>query len=96
MAHDHVNGDFTDFCVGQLYVKGSRIGFVTVSGMHNIEVPLEAVKEAKRNIVTGVQYQAFHITLKTGSNFNFAALNDSGLPVSPDEVIFMIMKAMRR
>lgn len=94
VAHDHVSGDFTDFCVGQLYVRGNRIGFTTRSGMHAFEVPLEAVKEAKRNAITGIEYQAFHITLRTGSNYNLAALNDAGLPVSPDEVIFMIMKAM--
>lgn len=94
VAHDHVSGDFTDYCVGQLYVRGNRIGFTTRSGMHAFEVPLEAVKEAKRNAITGIEYQAFHITLRTGSNYNLAALNDAGLPVSPDEVIFMIMKAM--
>jgi S1-C subfamily serine protease len=96
MAHDHVNGDFTDFCVGQLFVKAGRIGYVTRSGMHNFEVPVGAIKEAKRNLLTGVQYQAFHITLKTGTNYNLAALNDNGLPVSPDEVIYMIMQAMAR
>lgn len=96
VAHDHVSGDFKDFCVGQLYVKGNRLGFATRSGMHNFEVPVEAVKEAKRNVWAGSEYQAFHITLRTGTNYNLAALNDSGLPVSPDEVIFLIMKAMRR
>lgn len=94
VAHDHVSGDFTDFCVGQIYVRGNRIGFTTRSGMHAFEVPLEAVREAKRNAITGIEYQAFHVTLRTGSNYNFAALNDAGLPVSPDEVIFLIMKAM--
>lgn len=94
VAHDHVSGDFKDYCVGQLYVRGDRVGFTTRSGMHAFEVPLEAVREVKRNAVTGIAYQAFHLTLRTGSNFNFAALNDAGLPVSPDEVIFMIMKAM--
>lgn len=96
VAHDHVNGDFTDICVGQLYVRGDRIGFATRSGMHNFEVPLAAVREAKRNVITGVQYQAFHITLKTGTNYNFAALNDNGVPVSPDEILFLIMKAMQQ
>lgn len=94
VAHDHVSGDFTDVCVGQLYVRGGRIGFTTRSGMHAFEVPLGAVREAKRNAVTGIEYQAFHVTLRTGSNYNFAALNDSGLPVSPDEVIYMILKEM--
>jgi hypothetical protein len=96
VAHDHVSGDFSDFCVGQLYVKGGRIGFTTQSGMHAFEVPIEAVRRAQRNVVTGAQYQAFHVNLRTGANYNFSVLNDQGLPTSPDEVIFLIMKAMKR
>jgi len=96
VAHDHVSGDFTDICVGQLYVKGGRLGFTTRSGMHAFEVPIEAVRRAQRNVVTGAQYQAFHVNLRTGANYNFSVLNDQGLPISPDEVIFLIMKAMKR
>ncbi len=94
VAHDHVSGDFTDFCVGQLYYQNGRLGFRTLSGMHAFEVPIEAVNRTRRNAITGIEYQAFHVNLKTGANYNFAALNDAGLPVSPDEVIFLIMKAM--
>ncbi len=95
VAHDHVSGDFSDVCLGQLYVKGGRIGFTTQSGMHAFEVPVEAVRRAQRNVVTGAQYQAFHVNLRTGANYNFSVLNDQGLPISPDEVIFLIMKAMK-
>lgn len=94
VAHDHVSGDFKEFCVGQLYYQNGRLGFRTFSGMHAFEVPIEAVNRSRRNAITGIEYQAFHVNLKTGANYNFAALNDAGLPVAPDEVIFLIMKAM--
>lgn len=95
VAHDHLYGSFNDKCGGQLYVKNGRIGFATPGKVHDFEVPIDAIKEVKRNESVGALYQAFHVKLKTGANYNFAALNDSGQPISPDEVIYTIMRAMQ-
>lgn len=94
-AHDHKSGDFSEFCLGRIYVRGDLVGYATPDGTHNWEMPLDGVKEVKKNLISGARYQAFHITLKTGSNYNFAIL-DEGTPIAPDAVIFRLMQAMQK
>lgn len=94
VAHDHVGGNFEDICFGRLYVGADRVGYATESGLHNWEVPLEAVKEVKKNVFSGAKYQAFHITLKTGSNYNLVVVDEDQDPIAPDEVIFLLLKSL--
>ena len=94
-AHDHQSGDFSQFCLGRLYVRGDLVGYATPDGTHNWEVPFGAVKEIKKNLFAGSQHQAFHITLKTGSNYNLVIL-DEATPIAPDAVIFRLMEALQR
>ncbi len=94
-AHDHKSGDFSDFCVGRIYVRGNLVGYATPSDTHNWEIPLNGVREVKKNVLSGVKYQAFHVTLKTGSNYNLAILDES-MPIAPDAVIFRLMQAIQK
>jgi hypothetical protein len=94
-AHDHGSGEFTTFCVGRIYVRGALVGYATPDGTHNWELPLAGVKEVKKNLFSGMKYQAFHVTLKTGSNYNLAIV-DEGTPIAPDAVIFRLIEAMQR
>ena len=64
--------------------------------MHTFEIPLNSVKEAKRNAVYLVALGAFHIRLKKGANYNFLAINRQGLYQPPDPILTAIENAMGR
>jgi hypothetical protein len=91
VAHDH--GDtFSTFCLGRLYVTPQAIGYTNDAGIHNWEVPLDAVREVAKNAVYGVDKNAFHIRLTTNTNYNLVALNDQLQYVAPDMIILQVLK----
>jgi S1-C subfamily serine protease len=92
VAHDH--GDtFSTFCLGRLYLTTQAIGYANDTGIHNWEVPLEAVREVAKNAVYGADKNAFHIRLLTNTNYNLVAVNDQLQYVAPDMIILQVLKA---
>jgi hypothetical protein len=92
-AHDHGrNGQ--DYCVGVMSIGNGMIYYKADNGIHNFEIPLNTVREARRNTVYLVGYGAFHIRTNKGSNFNFAALNEQGQIQPPDAILTAIDNAM--
>lgn len=94
VAHDH--GDvFSTFCLGKLYVTPEVIGFTNDVGVHNWEVPLDAIKEIAKNGVYGADKNAFHVRLTTNTNYNLVAVNDQLNYLAPDMLILQIQKVQK-
>ncbi len=94
VAHDHgKNGQ--DYCVGVMAIGNGMIFYKADNGVHNFQIPLNQVKEVRKNAVYLAQYYAFHIRMKRGNiNYNFAAINQQTQPVSPDALLTAIYNAM--
>jgi hypothetical protein len=91
VAHDHGQSGQA-YCTGVLaigngviYYKGVRS--TGVGGVHNYEIILETVKEARRNTVYLMALGAFHIRTRKGTNYNFVVVNDQGQFQPPDQVL---------
>ena len=93
VAHDHGRSG-QDYCVGVMSIGNGMIIYKADNGIHNFEIPLNSVKEVRRNTVYLVGYGAFHIHTKRGSNFNFAAINAQNQPQPPDAILTAIDAAM--
>ncbi len=92
VAHDHgQNGQ--NYCVGVMSIGNGVIYYKSDNGIHTFEIPLNSVKEARRNTVYLVAYEAFHIRTKH-MNYNFAALDQQGQHQPPDAVLTAIDNAM--
>ena len=83
-----------NYCVGILTITDTTISYQGTRSPHSFEIPLEAIEEAKKNDFYGAELSAFHIKLKTKSNYNFVAGNEDGEPISPDPLLFAIQKAL--
>jgi hypothetical protein len=95
VMHDHNKGG-SDYCVGVMSIGNGMIFYLSTNGMHTFEIPLNSVKEAKRNAVYLLALGAFHIRLKKGTNYNFVALNRQGQYQPPDPILTAIENAMGR
>jgi hypothetical protein len=95
VAHDHGQSGQT-YCVGVMAVGNGMIVYKSDNGVHTFEIPLDTIKEARRNPLYLVGYGAFHIKTKHGTNYNFVALNGMGQYQSPDAVLTAIDNAMGR
>jgi hypothetical protein len=98
VAHDHGQAG-KQYCVGVMSIGNGMIyykGTKGTNGVHNFEIPLNSVREARRNAVYLVAFGAFHINTKKGSNFNFVALNQQLQFQPPDAVLTAIDSAMGR
>lgn len=96
VAHDHVSGEFTDFCVGLLLVKGTLVGFSTPSGLHDWTAEAATIEEARKNRLNGLKYFAFHIRLANGANYNLAVLDEQGRAIPPDTVLELLGRIVPR
>jgi hypothetical protein len=99
VGHDHgPNGQGgNNYCVGTMSIGNGMISYQGqkgTNGVHNFEIPLSTVREAKRNNVYLSQIGAFHIRTKKNTNFNFVALNQQGQYQPPDTVLTAIDNAM--
>jgi hypothetical protein len=94
VAHDHGNV-FDTFCLGKLYVTGTVLGYTNDVGVHNWEVPLDAIKEIAKNGVYGADKQAFHVRLVTNTNYNMVAVNDQLQFVGSDMLILQVLKLVK-
>ncbi len=94
VAHDHGKSG-TDYCVGVMAIGNGMVYYKADNGVHNFQIPLNQVKEVKKNDIYLAQYYAFHIRMKRGNiNYNFAAINQQTQPVPPDAVLTAIYNAM--
>ncbi len=93
VAHDHGQSG-QNYCVGIMSIGNGMIVYKSNNGIHNFEIPLNTVREAKRNAVYLAAMGVFHIKLAKGTNYNFAALNQQGQPQAPDAILTAIDQAM--
>lgn len=94
VAHDH--GDvFATFCLGKLYVTANLLGYHNDVGVHNWEVPLDAVREVAKNSVYGADKQAFHVRLVTNTNYNLVAVNDQLQFMGSDMLVLQILRLIK-
>jgi len=73
-----------------IYYQGTK----GTNGVHNFEIPLNSIKDVRRNNVYLVALGAFHIHTKKGTNFNFVALDQQAKPTAPDAVLTAIDTAL--
>jgi hypothetical protein len=95
VAHDHGQSG-KEYCVGVMSVGNGMIyyqGTKGTNGVHTFEIPLNTIKEARRNTVYLVAMGAFHIRTRRGTNYNFVALNPQGHYEPPDPVLEAIDSA---
>jgi len=98
VAHDHGQSGKV-YCTGILAVGNGMIYYKGTnsssgpSGLHNYEIPLDTVREARKNTVYLVAIGAFHIRTKRGTNYNFVVLNKQGQYQPPDQVLDAIDNA---
>ncbi|MGE3273984.1 MAG: S1C family serine protease [Vicinamibacterales bacterium] len=96
VAHDHVSGEFSDYCVGLLLVKGTQVGFATPSGLHDWSAEAATIEEARKNRLNGLKHYAFHIRLSNGANYNFAVLDEQGMAIPADTVLELLGRIVRK
>jgi len=82
VRHDHGSGALTTveerwrFCEGILYVFQDRLKFEVTGtkdgAKHEFEAAFADIKEVKANRMPLIRYEAFHIRLNSGQNYNFA------------------------
>jgi hypothetical protein len=92
VAHDHGQSG-KEYCTGVMTIGNGMIyykGVKGTNGVHNFEIPLNSVKEARRNAVYLVNLGAFHIRLRKGTNYNFVVINQQGQFVAPDTLLTAI------
>jgi|GEM_PF-974545 len=89
VAHSHGGFNFDQKCTGTLTVGKTRIQFVPDSGSHAFDVPMEDVKEIKKN--SGFwSVPSFHIRLKNGENYNLARFTSDNRVVSSVDILGQI------
>jgi hypothetical protein len=94
VAHDHGRNG-SDYCVGVMTIGNGKIYYRADNGIHNFEISVNSIKEARRNAVYLVAYLAFHIRMKKGNlNYNFAVVNQQNQPQPPDAALTAIWNAM--
>lgn len=95
VAHDHGRSG-QDYCVGVMAIGKGMIYYKSDNGVHTFEIPLNTLREVRRNAGYLVGYGAFHIRTKQGSNYNFVALNQQNQYQPPDAILTAITNAMGR
>jgi len=95
VVHDHGIGMLAAYCIGTLYVSQDMVTFVaeksTDGRMDRFQIKKSDIREAKKNRVplgqNQVRFEAFHIRMQNGVNFNFARIDSEGRGLSPDDVL---------
>ncbi len=98
VAHDHGQSG-RDYCTGILTVGNGMIYYKGVrssngsAAPHQYSIPLESIREDRRNTVYLEAIGAFHIRTKRGTNYNFVVINAQGQYLPPDQVLDAIDNA---
>ena len=100
VAHDH-GQNAQNYCTGVMTIGNGMIIYRGIKGsagnnIHSYQIPLDSIREVRRNSVYLLALGAFHIRTKKNSNFNFVALDQNGKPGPPDAVLTAIDAAMGR
>ncbi len=91
VAHDHGQSG-KDYCTGVLTVGNGVISYRGLrssngGAVHNYQIPIDTIREARRNTVYLVAIGAFHIRTKHGTNYNFVVINQQGQYLPPDQLL---------
>lgn len=98
VAHDHGQSG-RDYCAGSMSIGNGMVyykGIRSTTGpgdVHTFQIPLDTIREARRNAVYLVAIGAFHIRTHHGTNYNFVVINTQGQYVAPDELLDAIDNA---
>jgi hypothetical protein len=98
VAHDHGQSG-KEYCAGVMSIGNGMVYYKGVkstsgpSGIHNYQIPLDTIKEARRNGVYLEAIGAFHIRTRHGTNYNFVVLNAQGQFQPPDQLLDAIENA---
>lgn len=95
VAHDH-GPPAPNFCVGWMLVGNGMVAYRSANGIHWFQAQLSDVKEARKNALYLAAIGGFHISLRNGATFNFAAMNSYGQYEPPDALLAAIQQAMGR
>lgn len=89
----------TDNCAGWMTIDNGVISYHAVRGnhgLHSFEIPIKDIKEAKRNTMMGSAFMAFHIRLKSGENYDFSLMDNTGQQLqNPTVLLDAIHAAMK-
>ncbi|MEK7406414.1 MAG: hypothetical protein AAB225_15035 [Acidobacteriota bacterium] len=88
LIHDHGISDLSNFCIGTLRISGDVVTYqaerATDGRLDRFQVKKAEIREARQNrlglgtAARGMTYQAFHIRLHSGINYNFAHIDPQG------------------
>lgn len=92
VAHDH--GEMRTYCVGIMTIGNGAIRYQSTTGIHSFALPLNDIKEVRRNTVYLSAIGAFHITPKNGRPMNFVVINNMGQYLPPNALILAANRAM--
>ncbi len=93
--HDHGNPPpTTNFCVGLMTIGSRVIQYRSTTGVHSFDIPVEDVKEAKKNGVYLVNIGGFHIRPRRGNVYNFVVINPGGQFLPPDSLLMALGRAL--
>ena len=100
VIHDHGMGTLSAFCVGVLVISGDTVVFqaqtATDGRLDRFQIKKSEIREAKKNRMplgqAGHYFQAFHLRLANGVNYNFAQVNEQGMSLSGDEILMGVMQ----
>ncbi|MBZ5513694.1 MAG: PEGA domain-containing protein [Acidobacteriia bacterium] len=95
VAHDH-GPPPPNYCVGIMTIGNGMIQYRSANGMHSFDIPVDSVREARKNAVYMAVNGAFHIRLKKGTNYNFVVINAAGQFLPPDTLLQAIDRVMGR
>ena len=88
-----------DNCVGWMTIDNGAIAYRAIRGthgLHQFDIPISNIKEAKKNAFIGSGLQAFHIRLKHNENYDFALLDNTGQYLqNPSTLLDAIHTAMK-
>lgn len=93
VVHDH-GPPAPNYCAGIMTIGQGMVSYRSSNGMHSFDIPVSAIREARRNAVYLANYHAFHIRLKKGTLYNFAVINSNGQYQPPDALLDAIDRAM--
>jgi transglutaminase-like putative cysteine protease len=100
VIHDHGLGNLVAFCLGTLYITEDTVVYraerSTDGRMDSFQIKKTDIKEAKKNKLPLGQnmnyFEAFHVRLQNGVNYNFAHLDEQGRGLTVDPILMELVR----